>query len=263
MSHLVKILKYSLYDLVRNRWIFIYCGFYLLVTTLLCLMSNEPSKVIISLLNIVLVISPLMAILITSMYYYNSRDFLEFLLAQPMPRISVIYGLFGGLSLALIISIVAGLGLPALIFGIWNSSVSTTFMDLLMMGAVLSVIFAALTLSISIRNENRIKGFGMAILLWLFLALIYDGLILLILLFFKEYPLEQFSIVAMMCNPIDLARTMILLKLDISALMGYTGAVIEKFYGKLTGMLLILGSLTVWILLPGYLLGRTARKKDW
>ncbi len=65
-------------------------------------------------------------------------------------------------------------------------------------------------------NENKIKGFGYAILMWLFFAVIYDGLFLISLVVFNEYPLEKFSLIATMSNPIDLSRILILLKLDIA-----------------------------------------------
>ena len=115
---------------------------------------------------------------------------------------------------------------------------------------------------IALRNENKIKGFGLALLTWLFFAVIYDGLFLLILIWFREYPLETASIGLAMFNPIDLSRILILLKLDISALMGYTGAVFQKFLGSGAGMMLSLGALLLWIILPTLGIRRVALRKD-
>lgn len=260
---LIKVLKYGFYDLMRSRWAFIYLGFYLLLTSGLFLMSPDPTKVIISLLNIVLIMAPLMAILISTMYYYNSRDFLEYLLSQPIPRSSVILGIYGALCLSLMSSLILGVGIPAIIFGIFKTNHWDTYLSLVLMGSVLSCIFSGIALLISLKNENRIKGFGLAILVWLFLALIYDGFILLALLYFKDYPLEKFALSSMVLNPIDLARTFILLKLDISALMGYTGAVIQKFYSGLLGWLLIAFSLFLWVLLPILGIRSIGNRKDW
>ena len=261
--NIARLLSFSFSDLIRSRWLFIYFGFYLVLTTVLFMMSGDVTKVIITLLNIVLIMSPLMAILITTMYYYNSRDFLEFLLAQPLSRSSVVLGLFGGIVLSLMISLVFGIGLPAIFFGVFRSAHWVTLAALLGMGCLLSCIFSGMAMLVSLRHENRIKGFGIAILIWLFLALIYDGIVLLGLLHFKDYPLEKFAIASMMFNPIDLARTLILLKLDISALMGYTGAVIQKFYSGLTGIAIISVCLLIWVLLPLAGIIRVARRKDW
>ncbi|HZJ19471.1 MAG TPA: ABC transporter permease, partial [Pricia sp.] len=106
------------------------------------------------------------------------------------------------------------------------------------------------------------KGFGYAVLLWLFLAVIYDGLFLMSLIVFEEYPLDTFSLAATMFNPIDLSRTLILLKLDISALLGYTGAVFKQFFGTDQGFIVSMLMLVLWTGLPIWWLIYKSRKKD-
>jgi Cu-processing system permease protein len=98
--------------------------------------------------------------------------------------------------------------------------------------------------------------------MWLFLAVIYDGLFLISLVVFNEYPLDKFSLSATMFNPIDLSRILILLKLDISALLGYTGAVFKKFFGTDLGMVLSFIVMTFWVLLPVWRINWKLRKKD-
>jgi Cu-processing system permease protein len=65
-----------------------------------------------------------------------------------------------------------------------------------------------------------------------------------------------------MFNPIDLARIMITMNLDISALMGYTGAVFKNFFGTSTGMMASFGMLFVWIVVPILLMMRKLNRKD-
>jgi Cu-processing system permease protein len=96
----------------------------------------------------------------------------------------------------------------------------------------------------------------------LFFAIIYDGIFLLLLVYFNDYPLENFAIGTSMFNPIDLSRILILLKLDISALMGYTGAVFQKFLGSGSGIIVALGVLFLWVGVPTFWIKRTAEKKD-
>ena len=119
-----------------------------------------------------------------------------------------------------------------------------------------------MSFNIALSNENKIKGFGYAVLLWLFFAVIYDGLFLLSLIIFEDYPLDKYSLVATMLNPVDLSRTLILLKLDISALMGYTGAVFKSFFGTRSGFFISIFMLILWTLIPLYNLIRKANKKD-
>ena len=98
--------------------------------------------------------------------------------------------------------------------------------------------------------------------MWLFLAVIYDGIFLISLILFDEYPLDKFSLIATMLNPIDLSRILILLKLDISALLGYTGAVFRKFFGTNLGMLISMSILVLWVIIPVLRINLKLRKKD-
>lgn len=259
---MIKILKYSFFDLMRSRWTLIYAAFYMLFTVSLLWLSTDLSKVIISLMNVILVLVPLIATMFSVMYYYNSREFVELLLAQPIKRSNIFLGQYFGIASSLSLSLLIGVGLPFLLYGIFQSAEIFNFFTLLIVGVFLSFIFSAIAFYIALKNENRIKGFGLAILVWLFFAIIYDGIFLLLLVYFNDYPLENFAIGTSMLNPIDLSRILILLKLDISALMGYTGAVFSKFLGSASGIIVAVGVLLLWVGVPTFWIKRTAGKKD-
>lgn len=257
-----KILKYSFYDLMRSRWSYVYFLFYLALGFLLLFLNNDLSKAVITLMNIIVVLVPLIGTIFGIMYYYNSREFTELLLALPVRRSSIFLGQYFGVAGSLALSLVLGLGIPFAAYGLFRSSAVWDFGLLLVTGAFLTFIFTALSFNIALANENRIKGFGYAVLLWLLLAVIYDGLFLLSLIALEEYPLDNFSLAATLLNPVDLSRTLILLKLDISALLGYTGAVFKEFFGTRLGLLVSLGTLVLWTALPIWRLAVRCRKKD-
>jgi len=257
-----KILKYSFFDLMRSRWTYVYCAFYLLFTLSLLWLSNDLSKVTVSLMNVILVLVPLIATMFGIMYYYNSREFTELLLAQPIKRSNIFIGQYLGVALSLSASLLVGVGLPFIIYGVFGSSEIWHFSTVLLVGVFLSFIFSAIAFFIALKNENRIKGFGLGILVWLFLAVIYDGIFLLLLAIFSDYPIEGFAMGVSMFNPIDLSRILILLELDISALMGYTGAVFQKFLGSSLGMVASLAILSVWVVLPVWRIKQVAMRKD-
>jgi Cu-processing system permease protein len=259
---MLKILKYSIQDLLRSRWSYVYFLFYLILGFVLLFLNNNMDKAIITLMNIIIVLTPLIGTIFGVMYYYNSREFTELLLAQPIKRNKIFMGQYIGISLSLTLSLVLGLGIPFVAYGLFKSTVIFDFVLLLVVGAFLNFIFVALSFNISLSTENKIKGFGYAILMWLFMAVIYDGLFLISLVMFNEYPLEKFSLAATMFNPIDLSRILILLKLDISALLGYTGAVFKDFFGTGVGMMSSLGVLFLWVVLPALNIIRKANKKD-
>ena len=259
---MLKILQYSFYDLMRSRWSYVYFLFYLVLGFVLLFLYSSISKAVITLMNIIIVLTPLIGTLFGVMYAYSSREFTELLLAQPLRRTTIFIGQYLGVSVSLTLSLVAGLGIPFLLYGIIQSSEIWNFGLLLIAGAFLTFIFVALAFDLSLLHENKIKGFGYAMLLWLFLAIIYDGLFLISLVMFNDYPLDKFSLVATMLNPIDLSRILILLKLDISALMGYTGALFQKFFGTDLGLLISLAVLCAWCALPVWLMVVLLKRKD-
>ena len=257
-----KILKYSIYDLTRSRWSYIYFLFYLILALSLLFLNNDLSKAVITLMNIIIIIVPLIATIFGVMYYYNSKEFTELLLAHPVKRRSIFLGQYLGVSMSLSFSLLFGIGVPFIIYGLFNSSAIWDFSALLITGTFLTFIFVALAFAISLNNENKIKGFGYAVLMWLFMTVIYDGIFLVLLVVFDDYPLDKLSLIGTILNPIDLSRTLILLKLDISALLGYTGAVFKNFFGTNLGLIISHIALLTWVILPIWRILYKSKKKD-
>lgn len=257
-----RIIRYSFADIARSRWSYLYFAFYLVIGFTLLFLNHDLSKAIITLINIVILLTPLIGTVFGVMFYYNSQEFTEILLAQPLKRSTIFLGQYLGLSLSLTASLIFGLGIPFLFYGISRSAAVGDFVLLLVAGAALTFIFVALAFNIALSNENRIRGFAYSILLWLFLAVIYDGLVLLALVAFDAYPLDKVALLATAANPIDLSRILVLLKLDIAALLGYTGAVFQRFFGTQLGLLASLGILLAWVALPVWRMARKVKTKD-
>ena len=181
-----KILKYSFYDLARSRWSYIYFLFYLILALVLLFLNNDLSKAVITLMNVIIILVPLIGTIFGVMYYYNSREFTELLLAQPIKRNSIFLGQYLGIAISLSLSLLLGIGVPFVIYGLFNSGAIWNFSLLLLSGVFLTFIFVALAFNISLNNENRIKGFGYAVLMWLFMAVIYDGIFLMSLILLED-----------------------------------------------------------------------------
>lgn len=247
---------------MRSRWSYLYFIFYLLLGLILLFLNRDVSKAVITLLNIILVLTPLIGTLFGIIYFYNSKEFTELLLAQPIKRSHIFWGQYFGISLSLSLSLVLGLGIPFLAYGIFQSTEIFNFMTLLLIGAMLTFIFVALAFNLALIFDDKIKGFGVAILTWLSFAVIYDGIFLVLLLVFNDYPLDRFALGATLFNPIDLSRILILLKLDISALLGYTGAVFQNFFGTNLGIILTFTLLNLWIIIPVLAIKVISKHKD-
>ena len=85
---------------------------------------------------------------------------------------------------------------------------------------------------------------------------------LLILFSFSDYPMEKFTLLLSALNPIDLARISIMLKMDVSALMGYTGALYKDFFGSGKGVMFTLSIMALWAVLPLWWALISFKKKD-
>ena len=115
-----KILKYSFYDLMRSRWSYVYFAFYLLLSIVLLFLNNDLSKAVITLMNVIIVLVPLIGTVFGVMYYYNSKEFTELLLAQPLNRTSIFLGQYLGVAISLSMSLILGLGIPFIFYGLFK-----------------------------------------------------------------------------------------------------------------------------------------------
>jgi len=220
-------------------------------------MEENSSKAMLSLMNIVLIVLPLVTLIFTTIHYYNSYEFIELMLSQPLSRTRIILSEYAGVSISLLGSFLAGVGIPVLVF-----SPDATGLALLFTGVALTIVFTSIGFMASVYTRDKARGIGMALLLWFYFALIFDGLILMILFTFSDYPLEKLTLVLTALNPIDLGRIFIMLRMDISALMGYTGALYKDFFGSGAGVLFTAGIMVIWAVVPLLLTLRMFRRKD-
>jgi Cu-processing system permease protein len=140
---------------------------------------------------------------------------------------------------------------------------SAPFLSLLATGSALTMVFFAIAYLIGIVVQDKAAAMGVAFIAWLSFAVLYDGVILALTVLFADYPMETPTIAMIVCNPIDLARIIVMLTFDYAALMGYTGAVFQDFFGTSTGLLVSMGSLMAWTLIPVLVGRRSFRRKDW
>ncbi|HEX2535421.1 MAG TPA: ABC transporter permease subunit [Chitinophagaceae bacterium] len=254
---MLKISRYVLYDILRNKVIIGYTLFLLTVSLSLFSMEENSSKAVLSLLNIVLMVVPLVSMVFTTIHYYNSYEFIELLLSQPVSRKKILISEWAGTSLSLALACLIGIGIPVCIYQPDAAALALPFT-----GVLLTLAFSSLAFYASVKAKDKARGIGAALLLWFYFSLIYDGLILLILFAFSDYPMEQWTLFLSALNPIDLGRIFIMLQLDVSALMGYTGALYKDFFGSALGILFTTGILLLWIVMPMALAVRAFSRKD-
>lgn len=95
----------------------LYTLFLLISTMALYHLDSDPGKVVLSLLNVVLMVVPLVSIVFTTIHFFNSYEFIELMLAQPVARRVVFLGEYMAVAFSLCAAFLVGLGAPILIFG--------------------------------------------------------------------------------------------------------------------------------------------------
>jgi Cu-processing system permease protein len=255
----LKVARAQMRDAFRSRSIFVYAAFFLLATEGLLRFAGTSSQALLNIATATLLVVPLVTLVLTTIAVYNAREFIELLLAQPIRRSSLYAGLYVGLVTPLAASFVAGVALP-ITFRLGEQR--STALTVIAIGVALTMIFAGVGLYVALRTDDRLRGLGAALGVWLLSAIAYDGIVLAIVAMFSDYPIERPLLGLTFANPIDLARTLILLRLDVAALMGYTGAVFQRFFAGAAGSAFAAGALFLWIAAPVALGARRFRRKD-
>ncbi len=252
-----RIIKIILIDILKSKIVLAYTFILAILSWSSFALEDNSAKGILTILNVILFTVPLVSILFATIYLYNSSEFIELLLSQPIKRRKIWISLFLGLSISMILAFFVGAGIPLLI-----NSPDGIGIIMLINGCLITVIFTALAFLSSILTRDKAKGIGIAIMTWLFFALLFDGLVLFLLFQFQDYPIENAMVGITAFSPIDLARIQILLHLDVSAMMGYTGAIFKDFFGTAIGLIVSFLLLSLWVIIPFFISLRKFNKKD-
>mgnify|MGYP001229648492 CR=1 FL=1 len=254
---MLKVYKYTLIDLARNKFVGGWLLLLLAITLGLFQLEDQPVKAMLSLSQVLLALVPLVASVFSIVYQYDAMEFTELLAVQPLHRSKILGGQVLALATALVLGALAGAGIPLMLFHPGGASLT-----LLLACIMLTLVFTAIGALIAIRNREKARGVGLGLVVWFLFVLVYDAILLWVMFAFSDYPIEPLIVPLAALDPIDLGRIMVLLKVDLAAMMGYSGAVYEKFFGSARGILLALAALMAWVAVPAALGFRAFSRKD-
>jgi Cu-processing system permease protein len=252
-----KVYKYTLIDLARNKFVLGWTLLLLAISLGLFQLEDQPVKAMLSLSQVLLALVPLVASVFTIVYIYDVMEFTELLAVQPLGRSKILSGQMAALGTALVLGALVGAGIPLIIFLPGGATIT-----LILACVMLTLVFVAIGSLIAIKNREKARGVGLGLVVWFLFVLVYDAVLLWIMFAFSDYPIEPLIVPLAALDPIDLGRIMVLLKVDLAAMMGYSGAVYEQFFGTLRGILVALAALMVWVAVPSMFAFRAFRRKD-
>ncbi|MDP1843593.1 MAG: ABC transporter permease, partial [Sediminibacterium sp.] len=111
-----KVIKYVIIDILRNKIMIAYTLFLLALSFSIFSLEDNSAKGLLGLLNIILIIVPLVSLVFSTIYIYNSAEFIELLVSQPLQRKTIWLSLFVGLAFSMMLAFIIGAGIPVLLF---------------------------------------------------------------------------------------------------------------------------------------------------
>lgn len=261
-SAAVRIARYGLRDVARGRWILVYGVVLLALAQTLVTLEADVVRAAAGLVNATLLVTPLVGLLFGTLYLYGARDFNRLLLAHPVGRRELFAGLYLGLAVPLLGVELLGLGVPLGRAAASSGEGASAVVRLLVVVSALTLVSLALAFLVATHVRDRAAGMGLAVLVWLGLTVLYDGLFLATSVALPHALLEKPALVATLLNPVDTARILLLMEFDAAAWSGYTGAVFRGFFGGTAGLAAASATLVAWIGLPLALARRRFYRAD-
>src|SRR5262245_38937666 len=111
-----RLIRFVMADILRNRTLIAYTILLAALSWTVFSLEDNTSKGVLTLMNVMLFTVPLVSVVFSASYMFNSAEFIELLLSQPVTRKRIYNSLFTGISISLVIAFLAGAGIPLLIF---------------------------------------------------------------------------------------------------------------------------------------------------
>jgi Cu-processing system permease protein len=242
----LKVLKFEIKNILRSRWIFGYFIMTTLISTGLNYLTSDPSKVLISLALIFPILVPLVGLIFSTLHWYYNERFTVLLLTQPVSRQTVLLSRYIALGVALSLAVTVGILLPFILRQQWPMGLNLLLATVI----VLTFIFVGVALLISTLIEDRLKGIGFAFASWIYLSLLHDGILLVLLILFRDTPMDLIAGAISGFNPISLSRVVQLMYFDQALLLGHTGALTKQILISWKGYALAVTTTVLWLFLP-------------
>ncbi|MBL8002256.1 MAG: ABC transporter permease subunit [Flavobacteriales bacterium] len=254
---MTKVYKYTLVDLARNRFVLAFAVLMLVLAEGLFRIEGDAMKAMLSLVQVTLALVPLVTLVFTIVYSYDTQEFTQLLAVQPIRRSAILAGRLAAIATAVLMALAFGLGLPLLVH--LPGMVSLL---LFAANALLVLVFVALGTLLALTQRDKARGVGIGLVTWFLFVLVYDALLMALMFALSDRPIEPWVVPLAALNPIDLARIAVMLRVDLAAMMGYSGAVYQRFFGSAQGILLALGLMVLWAAWPALVAFRVFRRKD-
>lgn len=203
-----------------------------------------------SLLNLVLLLYPLVALFLGIGSLIDERGALDLLLAQPVSRAEVLLGKFLGLGATLVSSTLVGFGLAGLALALKGGGEPGRYVTLTALACALGLAFLALSMAIAVLCAERTRALGVAVAVWFGSVILYDLAVVAGASWIGAKQLSPAFVLLLFLNPVDLARVLGILSLDSAMAFGATGASLMRLMSLPVAAMSMAAGLLAWTALP-------------
>ncbi len=258
---------------VESRWMF---GFAALLTAMVLglsffglVQSGEVgfqgfARTTLSLLNLVLFVVPLVGLLLGATSLSGDTNLLPLLLAQPVSRRDVLLGKALGLSGALAAAQAVAFGGGGVVVALQAGAGQLgAYVALTALALLLGTLTIALGLAIAAAWPDRLRAVSAAALAWLALVVLYDLGVFGATSMLSGLPLQSVLLPALLLNPVDLVRVLVVFAVGSGALFGPTSAALMGWLGTGGGLAVGIAALLVEIAVPLVFAVWRFERRDW
>jgi Cu-processing system permease protein len=260
---------------IRSRWTQIFAVAFALLSLAVAASGyilsggygvQDFSRATVSLVELVLLLVPLMALLLGVLALSPDRGAAELLYSQPAPRAAIFLGQILGIFEALVAAQAIGFGAAGLVIYQQSGEEGLIgFVALVFAAAVLTGIFLGIAAVICAGNlgQRRSRGLALALVAWFLAVVLFDLAALGIASLLPSGPASRLLITAALVNPVDTVRTASLLAVEGTAAFGAASLALLRFTRGPLGAALLLGlSALAWLIVPAWLAARRVTNAD-
>ncbi|NJN84193.1 MAG: ABC transporter permease [Caldilineaceae bacterium] len=253
--------KKEIGDALRNRWFVLYTAAFVLLSLAFSYMALSGSGIVgfagfgrtaASLINLVLLIVPLMALTIgaQSLAGEQERNTLAYLLAQPLHRADIFFGKYLGLAFSLLAALSLGFGIAGLVLTLSGSGANDPTVYVLLVGLAFLLALTMLSIGflISAFTDRTGVAVGIGLFLWLLFVFLGDLGLMGTAIAMRIPAINLFWL--SLTNPLQVFKMTAILNIQNTLdILGPAGLYAFQNFGN-TLFALFLATLAIWIIAP-------------
>ena len=275
-KNILLIMKKEAGESLKNRWFVLYTICFSALALLVLLFSTMGGDIAgysgfgrtaASLINLVLLFIPLIAIITGGVSISNEREngTLPYLLSHPISKNEIFVGKFLGLLIAIWFSILLGFGLAGVGVAIMGEQGDISgYLLTVLLSALLAACFLSIGFLVSVYSGKASKAIGISVFLWLFFIILGD-LGIMGTTVAMDLGIKQVFALALL-NPTEVFKVASVLVLSPRfEILGPVGVYAIRTFGQHGVFYLLFSIMVLWTLIPfgyGYLIFTRFRKEE-